>query len=240
MMNTPIDTPPKSLLFDVMVLFGLALVWGSSFMVIKVVIYDIPPLSLSAFRVFIAMVILYFILRIRGRSLPQTFSAWKWYFALGFFGNGLPFFLIGWGEQEVDSGTAAILMSFMPLVTLILAHFYTKLDHFTIPKTLGIMTGFAGVVTLIGPETLLRMEGNAFYQISVACGGVSYAISTIIARNTPPGPLLDKATAVFVCSSLQMVPLAMFFEHPWTLSPGTEAWIGALYLGTLQIGRAHV
>ncbi len=94
-------------------------------MAIKVGVETIPPLTLAAVRVILAAVILYGATLLRGERLAGGLRFWTFCFLLGVIGNGLPFTLIGWGEQRISSGLAAILMSVMPLATVVMAHFFT-------------------------------------------------------------------------------------------------------------------
>ena len=106
-----------------LLLLVLALVWSASFMAIKIGVETIPPLTLAAGRVVIAAVVVMAYAYFRGVRLPREARVWVYCLLLGLFGNALPFTLINWGEQHVDSGQAAILMTVMPLLTIVLAHF---------------------------------------------------------------------------------------------------------------------
>ena len=86
-------------------------------MAIKIGVETIPPLTLAAGRVVIAAVVVMAYAYFRGVQLPREARVWVYCLLLGLFGNALPFTLINWGEQHVDSGQAAILMTVMPLPT---------------------------------------------------------------------------------------------------------------------------
>ena len=109
----------------------LAALWSSSFLVIKVSVVTIPPLTLTAVRLFVAMAVLWCVLIYKGEPLPISQKTWFMCFLVGFFGNVLPFSLIGWGEEVVESGLTSVLMAIMPLSTVVLAHFFTKGDSLT-------------------------------------------------------------------------------------------------------------
>lgn len=101
-------------------------------------------------------------MRLRGHRLPDAPGLWRTFFLIGLFGNALPFTLIGWGEQRIDSGLAAILMAVMPIVTLPLAHFFAENESMNPARVVGVAFGFAGVLVLIGPDALRGLGDGAF------------------------------------------------------------------------------
>ena len=159
-------------------------------MAIKVGVETIPPLTLAAVRVILAAVILYGATLLRGERLAGGLRFWTFCFLLGVIGNGLPFTLIGWGEQRISSGLAAILMSVMPLATVVMAHFFTTGDRVTPAKFAGVVIGFGGIVVLVGPEALKGLGSDLWRQLAVGGGALCYAVAVILARNTPPAPLI--------------------------------------------------
>ena len=221
-------------------LFLLASIWGSSFMAIKVGIETIPPLTLAAARVMLAAVVLWGFARLQGLDLPRGGRIWLYCFLLGVIGNGLPFTLINWGEERIDSGLAAILMAVMPLATVVMAHFFTVGDRMTPVKLAGVVIGFGGVVVLVGPEALKGLGGDVWRQLAVSGGAVSYAVAAILARNMPPAPLIARSAAVMIVASLVMAPLALAFEAPWTLNPSPEALLAGAYLGLIPTALATI
>ncbi len=221
-------------------LFLLASIWGSSFMAIKIGVETIPPLTLAAARVMLATVVLWGFARLRGEGLPRGGRIWFYCFLLGVIGNGLPFALINWGEERIDSGLAAILMAVMPLATVVMAHFFTVGDRMTPVKLAGVVIGFGGVVVLVGPEAGKGLGGDVWRQLAVSGGAVSYAVAAILARNMPPAPLIARSAAVMIVASLVMAPLALAFEAPWTLSPSLDALLAGAYLGLIPTALATI
>ena len=88
-------------------LFALAAMWGSSFMFMKIGVATVPPATLVAARLMLGAIILYVAMRLRGLDLPRT--NWGAYSALAILGNALPFLLITWGQQYIDSALSGIL-----------------------------------------------------------------------------------------------------------------------------------
>lgn len=218
----------------------LALLWSSSFAAIKIGVATIPPLSLAAGRISIAALVLFLIMRAKGGHLPRGTAAWVGVFFIGLFGNALPFFLIGWGEQRIDSGLAAILMAVMPLATLLLTHVFTADEKLTPVKTAGIAVGFGGVALLVGPGALGGLGGNVGHEIAVAVGAVCYAVAATIARRLPPSPPESRGAAVLICATLQMLPITLILDRPWDLVPGASSLAALVYLGLFPTALATV
>ena len=221
-------------------LFLLSLIWSSSFMTIKVGVGSIPPVTLAACRVVVAAVVLYGFVRVQGAALPRGARFWTYCVLIGIIGNGLPFTLINWGEEHVDSGLAAILMSIMPLATVVLAHFFADGERMTRGKLIGVVIGFCGVVILVGPEALKGLGGDAWRQLAVAAGAFSYGVAMILARNMPPAPLIARSAAVMIVASVIMAPLALAIDAPWRLRPDDAAIAAALYLGLFPTAFATI
>ena len=142
---------PQRSLTDWALLLALVAMWGSSFMFNKLGVATVPPLTLVAGRLTIGALTLLVLLYARGVRLPPLGGIWIAYGVLGVVGNALPFFLITWGQQVVDSALAGILMAAMPLATLVLAHFLVQDERMTAGRVAGFALGFVGIVFLMEP-----------------------------------------------------------------------------------------
>ena len=107
---------------------------------------------------------------------------------VGVVGNFLPFYLISWSEQHIQSSTAGILMGVGPILTLILSHFFTKDDRFTIPKLMSICIGFIGVLFIFEIDSFFNFNtSNSIQLLSkflIILAALGYMISNIVAYNT--------------------------------------------------------
>ncbi len=172
-------------LIDWFVLLALAGLWGTSFLFVKIAVRDVTPMTLVAARFVIAASVLSVVVRARGLRLPTSRRVWSHYLLMGLIGNAVPFTLIAWGQIRTDVGLAGILMGVMPLMTLLLAHFFVPGERMTPRMVGGFAVGFIGLVALFGPEALLEFGGEAsdlLSQVAIASAAICYAISTIIAR----------------------------------------------------------
>jgi drug/metabolite transporter (DMT)-like permease len=126
----------------------VALIWGSSFLLIRVGVEELSTWQVVFMRTGIAAIGLNIVLRLRGKHLPTDLREWTPLIALGIGNTLLPFILITWGEQSVESGLASVLNATAALFTLVIAHFAFADERITPQKVAGLVLGFIGVVVL--------------------------------------------------------------------------------------------
>lgn len=217
--------------FDYALLFVIALIWSSSFLAIKIGVESLPPYTLTATRLLIAAVVLFLFALVGRYQLPRDLRSWGIFALIGMFGNALPFSLISWGETYVDSGLAAILMGIMPVATAMLAHLFIPDERFTFSIGLGMAVGFGGLLVLVGIDALGGMTHLVIAQLAILTGAVSYAVTTIFARRyaSLPGPIM--ALGATLSGFLLVLPLSVWIDRPWTLSPSAASTTAAVWLG---------
>jgi drug/metabolite transporter (DMT)-like permease len=224
-------------------LFLLVVMWGTSFLFTKIAVASVPPATLVALRLSIAAIVLTVIAYVAGLRLPPPGAIWFRFFSLGFVGNAVPFFLISWGQERIDSGLAGILMAIMPLATLVLAHFWVHGEHMTRRKLAGFALGFVGIVVLTGPEALVQLGGTATdiaRQLAVLGGALCYAVNAIMARRLPAMHVLVVSAGVTLMASALMVPVAVIVDVPWRLSPSALSAAAAVWLGLVSTATATI
>lgn len=205
--------------------------WGSSFMFIKISVATVPPATLVASRLALGALILYFVMRARGLSLPPPGRRWIAFTALAILGNCLPFLLIAVGQRTIDSALAGILISVMPLATMVLAHFFVKGEHLTRERAIGFAIGFAGVIVLMGPSALTGFGSQALAEIAVLGGALCYAANSVLARRTIVADFIVASTAVLVIASVVMVPIALAVDRTWDIVPSLASVSAIIWLG---------
>jgi len=179
----------------------LVLIWGSSFLMINRSLLSFSPEQVVGYRLLIASIVLVFIAFLRGKSLPGTLLPWLHFIIFAVIGNILPFLLIAKGQLTISSGMAGLLMAIMPLVTLILAHFFLPNDKLNRYKIIGFVLGISGVFFILGPS--LNDDNNTVFGILlVLAAACCYAINTIFATRLPSYDPLVSSSGVLIVASV--------------------------------------
>ena len=205
--------------------------WSVSFLLIKIGIETVDPLTLTMIRLIIASIILCLFLLYKRERLPMHRGAIMIYLVVGLLGNTVPFMLISMGEVYVDSAMAAILMGCMPICTFVLAHFFLHEEPMTIRKTIGVGFGFMGLMTLIGFSALSGLGSNMLGEIIILFGAISYAVTTIFVRTQPSFKGYQMAAGASLIAALSSIPLAFFFEDPTLMTPSLNSLLAIVFLG---------
>ena len=193
-----------------LLLFALVAMWGSAFMMTGIAVRGFSPSALVAIRLLIAAALLGGMVLASGRRFPASRRFWLFGLAIALAGNCIPFWLISFGQQRIDSSLAGILMGLMPLTTMVLAHFFVRGERLNAIKAAGFLLGFGGLVVLVGPTALLQLRGEGselWHQLAVLGGAICYAINAILARHRPAADPLVAAAGVMLMGSLVMLPI---------------------------------
>ena len=153
-------------------------------------------------------------------------------------GNALPFTLIAWGEQVVDSGLAAILMGVMPVATAVLAHVLVRDERLTGRRTLGVALGFSGTVLLVGFSALSGLGSHTAAQLAVVGAALCYAITTVFVRRFANLPDILMAAGAMTTGAIVILPFAFLVESPLSISPSFASVAAAVVLGVVSTGFA--
>ena len=223
---------------DYMLLLALGAIWGSSFLIIKLAVATVPAATMTAARLVIAALIMYAVARHAGQYLPRDRALWRLILLAALFGFALPFYLIGWGEEEIDSGLAAILMGAMPLTTVLLAHILTDDEKLNVRKGLGVTLGLIGLVVLIGPEKLATLGDDTVRQLAVTGAGACYGINAIITKSLIAQPRRGLVAAVMIAAAAMMIPVSLLADQPWTLDVSMTSFAAIIVLGILPTAYA--
>ena len=199
-------------LLDYGLLFGLATIWGSSFMFQELVLPELSPAAISAIRLVTASAVVVPVALMTRARLRLDGRTWMLIVASSLFGNGLPFLLIAWGQDGIEAGLTAILLGLMPLVTLALAHFLTDDERITRAKLTGMLVGFSGLVLLVGPTALGGLGDELFRQLAVVAAGLCYAINVFVTRYLTALPRAPLLAVAFVVSAVMLVAVALSGE----------------------------
>ena len=224
--------------------FGLLLllgtIWGASFMFIKVALPTVPPFTIVFVRTALAGLVLYAVVRHRGRRMPPPGAIWGSFLVMGLLNGAIPYSLINWGEIHIEAGLGAILNSLMPLFTVIFAHFATRDERFSRRKLVGVALGLGGVVLLMGPSVLQGFGSHVLGQLAVAGAAASYAVAAIYGKRLGKDTPLVLATGQMAGGAILVAPLMIVVDKPWTLSPDLPAVFSLLLLAVTNTALAYV
>ncbi len=216
--------------------FGmLGLVWGSSFLWIKIAVQEVGPFTLVAFRLLFGVLGLLVIMRWQRQSFPRDRRTLLAYLFMGVVNTAVPFVLISWGETKIDSGLASILNGTVPLFTIVIAHYWLHDEKITVGRLAGLAVGFVGVVVLVsrdfGPQGL---HGNVWGQLAVIAASICYATAITFSRrhlrNQPP---VVQSFMVLLIADAVIWPATLMVDRPFHLPQLPVTWLALAWLGLL-------
>jgi len=178
----PVAPRSRWLLPAAFVLLGL--IWGSSFAWIKIAVEEIPPATLVAWRMTLGALGMGALLVAWRVPVPRRPRELIPLAVMGAINAAIPIFLISWGEQFVDSGTAAVLNSLVPIFSLVIAGLVIRVEPVTALRVIGLILGFIGAALLAGRELELRTDSSGLIgALAVVLAAVSYAAGASYARH---------------------------------------------------------
>jgi len=217
--------------------------FGSAFFLTRVAVQEVPPVMVVAGRIVIGALLLLIIAYAQGEKLSSLRPYWPILIILALTGNCIPFFVITWGQQYVDSGLAGILMAMMPLTTVVLAHFFVRGEQMTKNKTIGFLLGFMGVVILMRPELFLKNDLDWIHitaMLLILSGAVSYAANSVIAHSLPKISLSLISAGVLLAASFMIIPISILQEFTWVNTVSVSAVWAVIMLGIFPSGLATI
>ncbi|MFN2225716.1 MAG: DMT family transporter, partial [Anaerolineae bacterium] len=138
------QTTSRGRSLDLGLLLILGALWGSSYLFIKVAVAEVPAVTLVAARLVLGAVVLWGLLLVTRQRAPRGWRLWADYTMMGLLNGALPYSLIFWGEQYIDSSLAALLQATMPIFTVLMAHLLARDERLTWLKAAGVFLGFLG------------------------------------------------------------------------------------------------
>ncbi|MDT0682621.1 DMT family transporter [Roseicyclus sp. F158] len=216
----------------------LGLIWGGTFMLTKIALGGIEPITLAASRILLAAIALmpFALPRMRGigrEHLPYLIWA-------GLLSTAVPFSMLSWGLQHVPSAFGGLSMAMLPLVLLPMAHFFVPGERLTPRRIIGVALGFAGAALLIagggddpGASGPLGLAGRIVCLAATIC----YSVASILTRRCPPIDGIAMAALTLVFGAIAIVPFALFVEGAPALPP-TRPLLAAIALGLVPTALA--
>lgn len=227
-----------------LLLFLLSVIWGGSFFFAKVALAQVAPMTLVFFRVLLAAMALLVIIKALNKQIPTSGRLWLAFLLMGVLNNLIPFSLLFWSQTHISSGLAAIFNASVPVFTVLIAHFTTRDEPFSLGKLVGVLLGVMGVVIMIGAD--LQAEASAqviWAMLACVAAALSYGVASVYGRRfqrLKVEPLVVafgqvSASALLMWLLLLSLGYSLQVQH-WTLSTG---W-SVLALALLSTALAYV
>ena len=234
----------RSAVGDWLVFLALGLMWGSSYLFIKIGVETLQPFTLIAARLGIGLIVLGTVVALAREPLPREPRIYGHLIVMSVFSVALPFFLITSAEQSTDSSLAAIINASVPLFVIVIAAVALHDEPITAGRLAGLAVGFIGVFVLVSPGlggSGSGGESSLYGEVALVGSSISYAAGAVYARRNVRGlrpmiPALFQVAFAFVITSV----LAVVLEHPFATVIGPDAVLAVVWLGVLGSGFAYL
>ena len=212
---------------QIVLLLATSASFASSVILNKLMVSALPPLTLAASRVLLALPFCVTALLLMRRVLPRA-PRDRTAIALASLGIiTVPYTAPAIGQQTIASGLSGILYSIIPLLTLLLGAVFLRDERLGLARFAGIAIGMAGVVVVIGPSVLGGLGEHAVAELITLCGPIAYASAMVLMRRFRHIDPVSLTTGAFMAASTVLVPIAFIFERP------LDARIDPGFFGTL-------
>ena len=233
---------------DYIILTILALIWSSAFFNIKIATYSFSPVSIAFLRIFFGTIPVVIICLYKRIKIEAFSKDWYWFAIIGVLNLVIPFFLISYGVEKIQSNLAAILMATTPLSASVLAHFFTKNEKINYTKTIGVLIGFSGIVFLFSDNILIN-ENNFISAISILIGSTFYVIGGLLTLKVSNKKNENVTSSILVWATIFILPISLFlnyfnsselfsFYQDLHLTHRLDSTVSVIYLGVVPTGIA--
>ena len=228
-------TSAKSI--DYILLSVLSLIWASAFFNIKIATYSYGPVTIAFLRIIFGAIPVVGLCLFKKIKIEAFSKDWHWFALIGMVNLVIPFFLIAYGVQKVQSNLAAILMASTPLSATILAHFFTKNEKINYRKIFGVLLGFSGIVFLFSDNVLIN-ENNFLSALIIFFASTFYVIGGLLTLKISNKKNENVTASILIWATIFLIPITAYTEQPWNLNPSMESTISVIYLGIVATGFA--
>jgi drug/metabolite transporter (DMT)-like permease len=227
----------------------LTVIWGSSFLWIKVAVQEVGPLTVVTIRLLFALLALVGFLVARKPGVPKGKRIWGVLLLQGLISAAIPWFLITWAEQYIDSAVATVLNATVPMFTIVIAHAFLHDDRITLRRFLGLLIGLVGVVVLVHGDFAPSTDASGGAAANLALLGIGamllasafYAVSNVYARAKLRGvPPVVQAFYTMLLADAVMWMVAPLVESPFALPAESLTWVAIAWLGVLGAGLSYL
>ena len=224
-------------LTDYILLTVLALIWSSAFFNIKIATYSYGPVTIAFLRIVFGAIPVIGLCLFKKIKIEAFSKDWYWFALIGMINLVIPFFLIAYGVQKVQSNLAAILMASTPLSATVLAHFFTSNEKINFTKIFGVLLGFSGIVFLFSDNILIN-ENNFLSALIIFFASTFYVIGGLLTLKISNKKNENVTASILIWGVIFLIPITALTEKPWNLNPSIDSTISVVYLGIVATGLA--
>jgi len=224
-------------IIDYALLTILALIWSSAFFNIKIATYSYGPVTIAFLRIIFGAIPVVGLCLFKKIKIEAFSKDWHWFALIGMVNLVIPFFLIAYGVQKVQSNLAAILMASSPLSATVLAHFFTKNEKINYTKIFGVLLGFSGIVFLFSDNILIN-DNNFLSALIIFFASTFYVIGGLLTLKVSNKKNENVTASILIWATIFLIPITAYTEQPWNLNPSMESTISVIYLGIVATGFA--
>ncbi len=236
------SSPPASTRLDWALFVLLGFMWGSSYLFIRIGVEEgLRPLTLVMLRLLFGLAVLLLVAAVARPKLPTERRTIGHLIVMAVLNIVVPFWLITFGEQTVNSSLASILNATVPLFTIITAALFLHDEPITVNRLVGLGVGFVGVVLLTGQGLAAMAAGGGIGELALVLSSVSYAAGNVYARRNVRA-VAPMAVAVCQVGFALLITTALAFtiENPLATDVTPRAAISVVWLGLMGSGLAYL
>ena len=219
----------------------LGVIWGASFLSIRIALDTIPFLTSVFHRVFWASVALWIVIGVQRIPLPRAPRVWAAFLVMGVLNNVLPFSLMAWGQLHVETGLTSILNATTAVFGVLLAALFFRDERLTKARVIGVALGFLGVSVTIGLNQFGTFNLSNLGQLAILSGTLSYAFAAIWARtylnNLSPQ---IAAAGMLTAATLIMIPITLMIDGIPSVTLPAATWCAIAYYALVATAGAYL
>ncbi len=212
----------------------LCFVWGSTWLAIKISLESFPPFLSAGLRFFVASFTIYTLMRIRGTELQTDKDSIRLYLMMGFFSFVIPFGLVYWAEQFVDSGLASVLFGVYPFFVAIFSYFMIPNEKIGIIRIAGMILGFSGIAIIFQDSFSFNLSGYILGMFAIVLSAIMQAFMAVTIKKH--GKYLNPLTMNLVpmlIAGIVMLSVGLLFEDFGKINITEKGVIAVLYLAVI-------
>lgn len=199
-------------------------------------------LTVTLVRVFLGAIVIIMFAYSRGLRLPFNIKSWASFLVLGLFGSAVPFILISWGQRSVTSASTGVLMSVMPFVTMLIAHYFVEGEQINRYKLLGFVIAFSCVMVLLNPFAAGSID--LIGALAILGAATSYALNTVLIKLLPTFNPLIGGAGMMICACGLILPFVLYngqqIIQELTQLTTPSAISALIWLGLMPGGAASI